>query len=618
MRKNDLYEKWLIVLSIVLISYLILMRSSSDSLKLMFLNILIEHTKVQLLTIGFSSLVFLSLIAIIPMFWIATGIYLVLVILLAVVNYEKFNLRNEGVLPSDLSMISSAGKLLSMVSPWIIVGVVGTVILIFLLSFVLMRRIVFQIAWPVKLLFVVLTAGYIFGLNNLQQKDSLFYAVGQAMGDDPQYYNQEKAVASNGPIINFFNNTNVKIMKKPTGYSKLKMKRIITKYRSISKKINSTRTSKKQTVIFILSESFSDPTAVPGVKLNRDPMPYTRQLMKTTTSGNMISDGYGGGTANMEYQALTGLSLGNFSATLPTPYSQLVVHQSKTFSFNNSFKYSQAIHPYAGTLYDREKVFKKMKFDKFNYLEHGYPKQYEKKLGTNPYVSDRASYRFLISQLKTNQHDQFIQLSTMQNHMPYTTNYYENNQFKVSGKMTQSEKNEIRVYSKGVSETDSANKYLLGQLKKLKQNVTIVFYGDHLPSIYAHVNLNTHGIVMHETPYFIWSNHSHARKVSYQNRVGTYGFESEMLQAMNAKVTPYTALIQKINEQLPVVASKVSDTASDPNLPSGGMNLVDQNKDELTTISKLSKSQRELLLDYQLVQYDFTAGKHYALDLLTK
>lgn len=594
------------------------MRSSSESLKLMFSNILIEHTKVQFLTIGFLSFIFLTFIALIPVFWVSMGIYLVLVLLLAVVNYEKFYLRNEGILPSDLSMISSAGKLLSMVSPWLIFGIVGMMVLIFVLSFVLTRNIVFRMHWPVKVLLVVLTSGYIFGLNNLQREDSLFYVVGQAMGDDPKYYDQAEAVATNGPIVNFFNNTNVKIMNKPTEYSKKRMDEIVSKYRGVSKKMNSNRTSKKQTVIFVLSESFSDPTAVPGVTLSQDPIPYTRQLMKTTTSGSMISDGYGGGTANMEYQALTGLSLGNFSATLPTPYSQLVVHQSQTFSFNNLFKYSQAIHPYAGTLYDREKVFKKMKFNQFNYLEHGYSKQYEKKLGTNPYVSDKAAYSYLISQLKDNQQEQFIQLSTMQNHMPYTTDYYKNNQFKVSGKMSQTEKNEIRVYSKGINETDSANKYLIRQLKKLKQNVTVVFYGDHLPSIYAHVNLDKNGVVMHETPYFIWSNHTQTKKVSYQDRVGTYGFESEMLQATKAKVTPYTALIQKVNEQLPIVASKVSDTASDPNLPSGGMNLVEKNKDKLTTIGNLSNNQRKLLLDYQLVQYDFTAGKHYALDALTK
>ncbi|MCQ4948003.1 hypothetical protein NE602_27885, partial [Bacteroides cellulosilyticus] len=70
-----------------------------------------------------------------------------------------------------------------------------------------------------------------------------------------------------------------------------------------------------QNIIFNLSESFSDPRRVPGIKLAHDPMPNIERLKKNNTSGLMISSGYGGGTANMEYMTLTGLALCNFSPT---------------------------------------------------------------------------------------------------------------------------------------------------------------------------------------------------------------------------------------------------------------------------------------------------------------
>ena len=54
------------------------------------------------------------------------------------------------------------------------------------------------------------------------------------------------------------------------------------------------------TVIMILSETFSDPTRVPGIELTEDPMPDIRSIKETTTSGLMLSPGYGGGTANIE------------------------------------------------------------------------------------------------------------------------------------------------------------------------------------------------------------------------------------------------------------------------------------------------------------------------------
>lgn len=82
------------------------------------------------------------------------------------------------------------------------------------------------------------------------------------------------------------------------------------------------------TVIMILSESFSDPTRVPGITMTEDPMPNIRQLKEQTTSGLMLSPGYGGGTANIEYQALSGLSMANFDSSLSIAYQQLVPNEN--------------------------------------------------------------------------------------------------------------------------------------------------------------------------------------------------------------------------------------------------------------------------------------------------
>ncbi|MFC0378642.1 LTA synthase family protein, partial [Levilactobacillus acidifarinae] len=464
---------------------------------------------------------------------------------------------------------------------------------------------------------ILLTAICGYGFFNAQKKDTLSYKVAHAMGNNPLYLNPEIAVETNGPIVNFFNNMNIQVMDKPDRYSKATMAKLVARYTKISRDENKTRTGKKQKVVFILSESFSDPTKVPGIRLNHDPIPYTRNVIRNGVGGNMISDGYGGGTANMEYQALTGLSLGNFSATLPTPYTQLVVHQTKTFSINNLFSRSMAIHPYEGTLYSRKAVFKKMQFNEFNYLKHGYTKPYIKTIDKNPYVSDRAVYKNLINTLKSNKNSDFIQLSTMQNHMPYS-NYYKNNRFKVTGNISAKEKAMIETYAQGINYTDSDNRYLLKQLKKMKQNITVVFYGDHLPSIYNHVNLEKYGVAMHETPYFIWSNHLSLRKTAYQSMIGTYSFANEMQQVTNTQTTPYYALLKEVTEKLPIIASKVSTTSADPNLPSGGMNLINRENGAFTSVSKLTTKQKQLLKDYQLVQYDFTAGKHYALSRMTR
>lgn len=594
-----------------------LMMSSDINLGNAINTLFMNGKRVKIFTFLMLMLLFWCLLAIVRSFWITNALFTTFNAVIAIANFEKIKYRSEGILPTDLSMIGSLDKILAMVGFKLILLFILLIIIFFLVSYYLLRKIKVHLDLKWSLVTIFTTGLLMISLNSMNQNKSFFYKSGNVIAtiihNDPMYYDAKGAVIKNGPVLNFINNLNVKVMDKPSGYSKQRILNIETKYKKISKEMNQTRDNKKQHVIFILSESFSDPTKIPAVKLNQDPIPYTRALIKNNVGGTMISDGYGGGTANMEYQALTGLSLGNFSATLPTPYTQLVVHQKKTNSINQLYQNSVAVHPYLGNLYDREKVFKKMQFARFNYLGHMYPTKYVQHIGNNPYVSDKSAYKYVLSLLNNKKGNQFIQLSTMQNHMPYSKKYYNNNQFKVDGKISDDEKEQITNYAQGINYTDRANKYLIDHLKNIKSNVTVIFYGDHLPGIYSHVNMDKYGVKMHETPYFIWSNH-HLEQPKYSNMVGTYGLTSEMLQATRTKISPYYALIQRVNQELPVIASKVAMTAPDPNLPDGGMNLIDTNDKKIVKLNSLSKKQKKLLSDYQNIQYDLTAGKGYSMN----
>ena len=63
-------------------------------------------------------------------------------------------------------------------------------------------------------------------------------------------------------------------------------------------------------------------------------MPNIRSIKEHTTSGLMLSSGYGGGTANLEYMGLTGLSMANFDSSLTSPYQQLVPTEHWTPTIN--------------------------------------------------------------------------------------------------------------------------------------------------------------------------------------------------------------------------------------------------------------------------------------------
>lgn len=117
------------------------------------------------------------------------------------------------------------------------------------------------------------------------------YEWAKSWGDAPQLWSAEGDATNNGPAINFLRLTHPKIMDKPEGYSQETMEELAKKYSSEANQINGTRANNltDNTVIMILSESFSDPTRVPGIALAEDPMPNIRALKETTTSGLMLS-----------------------------------------------------------------------------------------------------------------------------------------------------------------------------------------------------------------------------------------------------------------------------------------------------------------------------------------
>ena len=116
---------------------------------------------------------------------------------------------------------------------------------------------------------------------------------------------------------------------------------------------------------------------------------------------------------------------------------------------------------------------------------------------------------------------------------------------------------------------------------------------------------------MHSTTYFIYSNkyareHGAKSKIVPDKYVATSSFIPMALEQTNAKVTAYQALLTRIYKDLPAMTINYSS--------SDGFELVDQNGKKVSE-KKLTKKQKELLKDYQLIQYDMSAGKGYTLDV---
>ena len=587
------------------------------------------------------ALLYLMLLMLFNRFWTASIVILAVGIIVAAIEHFKVEIRYEAILPADLGFLgSNTGNMLTFIPAGahvtILVALGAFAVLLALILVLrhfdgrkgrMIRTDNLSLNLTSRLILLLLPI-LVFALYciHVSTTDSLANKFSRALGDTPSMWDSVYDAQRNGPLVAFTRQLNPKIMDKPSNYSEETMKKVAARYQKEAETINASRTNNltDSTVVYVLSESFSDPSRVPGLKTNKDSMPNIRKIKAGTTSGLMLSSGYGGGTANLEYMGLSGLSMANFESSLSSPYQQLVPSQHWTPTINqlwgapvNSLGY----HSYESSMYSRATNYKKFGFSHFYTLTGPDVIKYQDKIDESPYVSDKSSYDSALEGIKSGKTNKFIQIITMQNHMPYHE-WYENNDYTAESTtgtpLGDDEQQSIETYQKGVEITDQATQEFLNELDALDKPVTVVFYGDHLPGIYSSASEDdNNSLALHLTDYFIWSNKasgSQGNKASDAAYSSPNFFVAQAADHMNAKVSPYLAFLTKMHSKIaamePPVVNKIQGW---DRIPEGQSIYLDQNGNPMST-DDFDKETKQLLADYKLIQYDITAGKNYLKD----
>ena len=587
------------------------------------------------------ALLYLMLLMLFNRFWTASIVILAVGIIVAAIEHFKVKIRYEAILPADLGFLgSNTGNMLTFIPAGahvtILVALGAFAVLLALILVLrhfdgrkgrMIRTDNLSLNLTSRLILLLLPI-LVFALYciHVSTTDSLANKFSRALGDTPSMWDSVYDAQRNGPLVAFTRQLNPKIMDKPSNYSEETMKKVAARYQKEAETINASRTNNltDSTVVYVLSESFSDPSRVPGLKTNKDSMPNIRKIKAGTTSGLMLSSGYGGGTANLEYMGLSGLSMANFESSLSSPYQQLVPSQHWTPTINqlwgapvNSLGY----HSYESSMYSRATNYKKFGFSHFYTLTGPDVIKYQDKIDESPYVSDKSSYDSALEGIKSGKTNKFIQIITMQNHMPYHE-WYENNDYTAESTtgtpLGDDEQQSIETYQKGVEITDQATQEFLNELDALDKPVTVVFYGDHLPGIYSSASEDdNNSLALHLTDYFIWSNKassSQGNKASDAAYSSPNFFVAQAADHMNAKVSPYLAFLTEMHSKIaamePPVVNKIQGW---DRIPEGQNIYLDQNGNPMST-DDFDKETKQLLADYKLIQYDITAGKNYLKD----
>lgn len=520
-------------------------------------------------------------------YWIASCLVLLVSVFFVIANFIKFGMRREPVLPSDLTWLSKPATLLGFVDSSQIVFTVISLLAIVALSvfgmkFFFKGKIISS--WKIQVLLII----------------TMFFSFRNVMSIFSDKENGK--IRSNVPIITTLNNyqdinwlgntsnarykglayvwmnqLTTEVIQKPEGYSKERLAKIQEKYRKLAEVINKERNGylSDQTVIYILSESFSDPRKISTVEVTQNPIPNIENIMQTHTSGQMQSDGYGGGTANMEFQTLTGLPFYNISQTVSVLYTEVFpkIHDVPSISNVYATEDKIAIHLAGKSNYSRDIVYSRLDFKDFITTNTKGVKYRNE--GISP--SDESTYNLVIENLSP-QKGQFFSVMTMQNHSPWLEANPETLDAKGQG-FTSEENSKLTFYSRLLYQTDAATQAFLEKLSKIDKKITVVFYGDHLPGLYPESAFKDYPEGQYQTDYFIWSNFD-APKMDYP-LVNSSDFSAMVFEQTNSKVSPYYALLTEVLKKASVDKKALEGEAL------------------------------EIADDLKMVEYDLISGKGY-------
>lgn len=515
--------------------------------------------------------------------------YTLAVIGVGIANYLKMKYRMEPIYPDDLKMITEFGMIRDMVGVpifllFLLLLTAGVVLVIFSIKKSLKLKKKKQ--W-IRLGFFLLTSMlllYIGGFN--QQGNLLRKAYNKTALWIP--YSQKMNYYNTGFMGGFLYNLPVDAMEKPENYSEAAVKKVTETYEAKQNEED----IEKPNIVYVMSESFSDPARLKGLEVyGGDPLQDYRAVVDKTYSGQMLSQNYGGGTANIEFEALTGFSMELFNAQMTTPYTMLVPEFQTFPSLVSTLKKrgyeTTAIHPYNTSMYKRKDVYQTFGFDQF--LDESTMKHTDK-IENNPYISDEAAYQEIFDQLEKKNKPQFLHLVTMQTHMPYE-NKYDKLPYVVQGDNSLA----VRSYLQDIAYSSEALKAFLERLDELPERTLVVFWGDHLPGIYsAAVQEENQRHLLHETEFLMYDNRHQLN--NQQVTTSPFYFAADLFQQGRIQMTGFQTLLVSLQKELPAFEKGMYYQSG-----------------QWFKEARLNKKQEKLYQDYQMIQYDITAGKQYSL-----
>ena len=352
-------------------------------------------------------------------------------------------------------------------------------------------------------------------------------------------------------------------ISEPNGYTKKAMAKI-----DKDGELNQTATSRSSdelpNIIVVQLESYFDVANAEFFTTSEDACPNLHNLYQNYSNGYFKVPSVGAGTANTEFEVLTGMNLRYFGpGEYPyKTYSKKHPTESAATALASLGYGTHALHDNTGNFYSRANVFNNMGFDTFT------SKEFMNVLQTteNGWAKDEILTQHIMEAMDTTKQEDFVFTVSVQGHGNYPeTQVIENPKIKVEGIEDEALKNKWEYYVNQVYEMDQFVGDLIKAVEERNEPSVVVFYGDHLPTMGLKAE-DLKSRYLYNTNYVIWDN------------IG----------------------LQKDDKNIPAYQ-----------LMSEVLNRLDIHSGTVFNYHQQRKGTKNYLSDLELLQYDILYGKQY-------
>ncbi len=572
----------------------------------------------------------------------------VLCLVIGIAEYYVIEFRGLPIVLSDILSIRTAEDVAGTYAFDVTERMVVSVLLLAAL-FLLETRVRF-VKYPLRVRGVVLAAMAVFSICGFGCIDSL--PLLQNDKDGHFFWNMPKSYMEHGYLLSTYIYEKFQVVKKPEGYSGEAVRLLAQELteaqeakaqgqaqKTETQKANAQRAEEQtqrteaqkseagqiagasgqgaapdQTdgtqlpnIIAIMNESYTDFASVGGLETSIPVTPFIDSLTENTIKGNLYVSVYGSGTANSEFEFLTGSTM-KFLPNGSIPYQAYI--DSELPSLASYLKeygyYTLAAHFAQRTNWKRDKVYPLLGFD--TYLSDEFSGNMVETVHNR--ISDRANYEQILKcyeewkEKKETEHF-FCFNITFQNHGGYKTGYRCDDPPHYTGGPAEGDVDE---YLSLLHVSDQAFEELVRYFEKEEEPTVILMFGDHWPRLDdAFVDSVTTrnpdaGVLetaqqKYQTMFLLWANYD--IEEAQIDRLSANYLSTLLLETAGVPLNGYYSFLDELAGDVPVVNSLGYMT------PDGAC---------YGAAEELGADLAERLSDYELLEYENLFGKTEGLD----